>query len=157
MLRNWGSITNWGRAQDKIHILYINSLSFVKIFERLLLTHITDFIDKHKILNKEPCGFQKKSATDAVLELVETISSNLDQSKETVAIFLDLAKAFNSILHNIFLKKIETNVFSQEAKKLLFSFANRRQKIKFNGMFSDCEFVEHGVPQGTVLGPLIFL
>ena len=48
--------------------------------------------------------------------------------------------------------------FSQEAKNLLFSFlANRRQKVKLNGIFSDCEIVNHGVPQGTVLGPLIFL
>ena len=48
--------------------------------------------------------------------------------------------------------------FSQEAKELLFSFlANRRQKVKLNGMFSDCEIVNHGVPQGTVLGPLILL
>ena len=64
-----------------------------------------EFIDKHKIINKEQFGFQKKkSAADAVLELVETVSANLDQRKETVAIFLDLAKAFNSISHNIFLK-----------------------------------------------------
>ena len=48
--------------------------------------------------------------------------------------------------------------FSQEAKELLFSFlANRRQKLKLNGMFSDCEIVNHCVPQGTVLGPPIFL
>ena len=47
---------------------------------------------------------------------------------------------------------------SQEAKELLFSFlANRRQELKLNGMFSDCEIVNHSVPQGTVLGPLIFL
>ena len=64
-----------------------------------------ELIGKHKIINKEQFGFQKKkSATDAILELVETVSANLDQSKETVAIFLDLAKAFNSISHNIFLK-----------------------------------------------------
>ena len=49
------------------------------------------------------------------------------------------------------------NGFSQEAKELLFSFlANRRQKVKLNGMFSDCENVSHDVPQGTVLGQLIF-
>ena len=118
-----------------------------------------NFIDKHKIINKEQFGFQeKKSATDAVLELVESASSNLDQSKETVAIFLDLAKAFNSISHNIFLEKVEMYGFSQEAKELLFSFpANRRQTVKLNGMFSDCEIVSVSVPQGTVLGPLIFL
>ena len=49
-------------------------------------------------------------------------------------------------------------VFSQEAKKLLFSFlANLRQKVKLNGIFSDCKILNHGVPQGTVLAPLIFL
>ena len=79
--------------------------SFAKIFERLL-TQLMEFIDKNKIINKEQFGFQKKkSATDAVLELVETVLANLDQSKETVAIFIGLAKAFNSISHNIFLKK----------------------------------------------------
>ena len=133
--------------------------SFAKIFERLLLNQMMDFIDKHKIIIKEQFGFQKKkSATDAVLELVETVSANLDQSEETVATFLDLAKAFNSISHNIFLKKIEMYGFSQESKELLFSFlANRRQKVKLNGIFSDCEILNHGVPQKTVLGPLIFL
>ena len=120
---------------------------------------MTEFIDKHEIINKEHFGFQKKkSATDAVLELVETVSADLDQSKETVANFLDLAKAFNSISHNIFLRKIELYDFSQEAKELLFSFlANRRQKVKLNGIFSDCETLDHDVLQGTVLGTLIFL
>ena len=78
--------------------------SFAKIFERLLLTQIMEFIDRHKIINKEQFGFQKKSLQHAVLELVETVSAILDKSKEIVAIFLDLAKAFNSISHNNFLK-----------------------------------------------------
>ena len=48
--------------------------------------------------------------------------------------------------------------FSQEAKGLLFSFlANRRPKVKLNGVLSDCEILNHGVPHGTILGPLIFL
>ena len=69
---------------------------------------MTEFIDKHEIINKKQIGFRKKkSATDAVLELVETISANLDQSKETGATFLDLAKPFNSISHNIFQKKLK--------------------------------------------------
>ena len=110
-----------------------------------------------KLFKRSKLDFRKKSAKDAVLELVETISRNLDQSKENVAIFLDLAKAFDSLWHNIFHKKIEMYGFSQDAKELLFSFlANRRQKVKLNGMISDCEIVNHGEPQGTVLGPLIF-
>ena len=81
-----------------------------------------EFVDKHKIINKEQFGFQKKSATDAVLELVETVSANLDQSKETVAIFLDLAKAFNSISHNIFLKEFKYMVFPRKRKNYCFHF-----------------------------------
>ena len=78
--------------------------TFAKKFERLLLTKMMEFIDKHKIINKEQFGFQKKkSATDAVLELVETVSANLEQGKEIVAIILDLAKAVDSISHNFFL------------------------------------------------------
>ena len=77
------------------------------------------FIDKHKLINKEQFGFQKKkSATDAVLELFETVWANLDQSKETVAIFLYLAKAFNSISHNIFFKKIEMYSFLPEIERI---------------------------------------
>ena len=67
--------------------------SFAKIFEHLSLNQMLEFTDKHKIINKEQFGFQKKKcATDAVLDLVETVLVNLDQSKEIVAIFLDLAK-----------------------------------------------------------------
>ena len=103
-------------------------------------------------------NFRKKLATDAGIELVEKFSSILDQSKETLAIFPDLAKAFNSISQNIFFKKTEMYGFSREAKELLFSFlGNRRQKVKLKGMFSDCEIVNHGAPQGIVLRPLIFL
>ena len=81
------------------------------------------FIDKHKIIHKEQFGFQRtKSATDAVLELVETVSANLDKSKETVAIFLDLAKAFNSFSHNIFLKKLKCMVFHRKRKSYCFNF-----------------------------------
>ena len=94
-----------GDKLDSTHYRPISvTPSCAKIFERLLLNQMMEFIAEHKIINKEQLGFQKKkSVTDAILELVETVSANLDQNKETVAIFLDLAKAFNSISHNIFL------------------------------------------------------
>ena len=101
----------------------INQIAQIIFFERL--------IDKHKIIYKEQFGFQKKkSATDAVLEVVETISAGLDQSKETVAIFLDLAKAFISILHNIFLKKIECMVFPGSERVAVFISCQPQTKDK---------------------------
>ena len=98
-------------------------MSFAQIFERLLLTQMMEFIDKHKIINKEQFGLQKKkSATDAVLELVETVSANFDQSKRTVTICLDLAKAFISISHSIFLEKLKFMVFPRKRRNYCFHF-----------------------------------
>ena len=70
---------------------------------------------------------EKKSATDAVLELVETVSANLDKSKETLAIFLDLAEAFNSISHNIFLKKIEMYGFFPGSERVIVLISCQQQ------------------------------
>ena len=77
---------------------------FAKLFERILLNQVNEFIQKEKILNGTQFGFQKhKSSTDAVLHLIEALQENYDNLKISVAVFIDLAKAFNSISHEIFL------------------------------------------------------
>ena len=123
---------------------------FAKLFERILLNQVNEFIQKEKILNGTQFGFQKhSSSTDAVLHLIEAL-------QETV--FIDLAKAFNSMSHEIFLKKIEVYVFSESAVELFASFLiNRQQCLKINGVYSELLETNHGVPQGAVLGPLVFL
>ena len=71
---------------------------------------------------------------------------------------MDLAKAFNSVSHEIFLKKIEAYGFSESAVDLFASFLkNRQQCVKINDVYSEWLKTNHGVPQGTVLGPLVFL
>ena len=132
--------------------------TFAKVFERLLLNQLLEYLEKFALLNKKQFGFQsRKSSTDAVLYFIEKIIGNM-QDNDTGAVFLDLAKAFNSISHEIFLKKAENFNLSQSTILLLKSFLeNRTQCVKPGIDLSDKLTINHGVPQGTVLGPLIFL
>ena len=108
-------------------------------------------------MNKEQFGFQnKKFSTDAVLFFTETVVENHENGQNTAAIFLGLAKAFNSISHKIFLKKAECFTFSEPSVILLRSFLEERSQCVKIGT-EEHIFLNHGVPQGTVLGPLIFL
>ena len=87
--------------------------TFAKVFERLLLNQLLEYLEKFALLNKKQFGFQcRKSSTDAVLYFIEKILGNM-QDNDTGAVFLDLAKAFNSISHEIFLKKAENFNLSQ--------------------------------------------
>ena len=80
----------------------------------------------------------------------------MEYNNDTGAVFLDLAKAFNSISHEIFLKKAESSNLSQSTILLFQSFlANRTQCVKLGIDLSDKLTINHGVPQGTMLGPLI--
>ena len=110
-------------------------------------------------MNGTQFGFRRhKSSTDAVLHLIEALQENYDNLKISVAVFIDLSKAFSSISHEIFLKKIEAYGFSESAVELFASFLkNRQQCVKTNDVYSEWLETNHGVPQGTVLGPLVFL
>ena len=107
-------------------------------------------INKNHLLNKEQSGFQnKKSLTDAILFFTETEIEYYENGKNTAAIFLDLAKANNSISHKIFLKKAECFNFSEPAVNLLKYFLGERsQCVKIGTEVSEHFFVNHGEPQG---------
>ena len=104
---------------------------------RILLNQVNEFIQKEKILNGTEFGFQKhNSSTCAVLHLIEALQENYDNLKISVAVFIDLAKTFNSISHEIFLKKIEAHSFSDNAVDLFASFLkNRQQCVKIKGVY----------------------
>ena len=106
--------------------------TFAKVFERLLLNHLVEYLEKFALLNKKQFGFQSRmSSTDAVLYFIEKLTGNMEDNNDTGAVFLDLAKAFNSVLHEIFLKKAENFNLSQSTNLLLKSFLeNRTQCVK---------------------------
>lgn len=134
--------------------------SMNKIFENLLSTRLTKFLNKHKFFYKMQYGFRKGSCTEvAVLDLVNDISEVIDQKRKVSgSIFLDLAKAFDTIDHELLLDKLSSYGIRGLVNDLLRSYlCNRRQKVSVNGNFSPEGYLNCGVPQGSNVGPLLFL
>ena len=132
--------------------------SLSKLFEKLLQEQINEYLFKKKLLSKSQYGFRARSSTiDATLYATEHFRINMDSNKFTACALLDLSKAFDSINHNILKIKLYKLGFSETAVSILESFfSNRIQKTIVKGIESDWIDLYQGVPQGTVLGPLLF-
>ena len=103
-------------------------------------------------------GFLKgHSCTTALLKTCEDIRANLDSSEHSAAITIDLSKAFDSINHNLLLAKLSAYGVTEDALQLLRSYlTDRKQHVKIDGNLSDWQIMKCGVPQGSILGPLLF-
>ena len=132
--------------------------TLAKIFERLL-EQLTRHLTLNGLTNKNQFGFQKqKSCLDTIISLTEKINQCVDETEIVVTLFLDLAKAFNSISIDVFMNKIKRYGIGENARILLNSFlCDRKEFVKNGTAKSDWVVINHGVPQGTVLGPLIFI
>lgn len=132
---------------------------FSKILEKLIKSRLQGFIDKCNLLNKYQYGFRKESSTKlALLDLMQTIELNQNKDKHTIAIFLDLRKAFDTVNHELLLKKLVSYGFRGTAFSFFSSYLhNRKQFTHAMDFSSSIEEIHFGVPQGSILGPLLFL
>lgn len=130
-----------------------------KLFEKCLKDNIYQFLEKYKILSSKQFGFVKKLGTaDAISALTKKIYENLNISKPSTAIFLDLEKAFDTVSHALLIQKLEKYGIRGTPLRLIESYlTDRVQYVKVNGTVSIPLTVIKGVPQGTVLGPLLFI
>ena len=128
-----------------------------RIFEKLLRDRLFNFI-KDKLYKKQ-FGFRPKNSTEhPVLDLKENIFDNCSKKMVSCILFLDLKKAFDSVSHQILLKKLEYYGVKGVALKLFQSYlSNRMQLTMIDDVASVLCLIEWGVPQGSVLGPLLFL
>ena len=132
---------------------------FSKILEKLMYKRLVNYLDKHQILFRSQYGFRRKHSTNlATLELVTKIQQSIDSNKYTIGVFLDLAKAFDTVNHEILLGKLEYYGIRGVALEWFRNYlSNRKQIVKFKTINSNSLTIKCGVPQGSVLGPLLFL
>ena len=113
------------------------------------------YIITENIITPNQYGFMPGNTTvDCLVDLVEAISTTLDHSDYAVTIFLDLSKAFDTVNHSILLSKL-TYYGVNPITWFRSYFHNRKQRVFFNGIFSDTLQISSGVPQGSILGPLL--
>ena len=131
-----------------------------KIFEKFISSKINDYLEKYHLISVKQFGCRQNFLTSyAISNIYEKLTQNSDKGMYSCYIFLDLTKAFDTVNHNVLLYKMKNfNGFRGLAFKLMQSYlSNRKHNTKLNNFKSDLSKVEDGVPQGSSLGPLLFL
>ena len=158
-----GCITPIYKKGDPRHLDNYRPVStlpiFGKIYEKIIYNRLYDYLSAMNIIYSRQFGFRKMHSTShAINYSVNKILNETEQKKHVIGIFIDLSKAFDTIEHQKLLEKLEYYGIRGIALKTLQSYlSNRQQVTSFQKELSDQCTVEYGVPQGSVLGPLLFL
>ena len=130
-----------------------------KIFEHLLHSQIDCFLEQNKLLTKKQNGFRSKHSTiQTVFDFTTDLLYSYNEQLDTIAIYIDFKKAFDTVNHDLLIKKLSNFNFGENTCQLIKSYLqNRSQSTFINGCTSENNPISFGVPQGSVLGPKLFL
>ena len=132
---------------------------FSKIFEKLVFNRLYSFLVKHTLLYDYQFGFMpQRNTSQAILSLVDYVINSFENKCLAAGIFLDLSKAFDTLDHSILLNKLDNYGIRGAALSWFSSYIhNRFQYVSLSGVHSSKQTIHCGVPQGSILGPLLFL
>jgi len=132
---------------------------FSKVLEKLFLIRLNSFLNQYKILSSNQFGFRKGFCTiDAVNKLLEYIITGLDKHQKLLSIFLDLSKAFDCVDHKILLRILQHYGIRGVPLKWLETYlSGRTQLVQIENKCSQATSMNYGVPQGSILGPILFI
>ena len=132
---------------------------FSKLFERLMYNRLLDYVNANNILYPNQFGFREKHSTYmALLKLIDDILKEIDNNNFSIGVFIDLSKAFDTINHDILIKKLNSYGIRSIALEWLKNYlTNRLQYVSINYMDSSFLPITCSVPQGSILSPLLFI
>lgn len=160
------------KKNDKMNALNYRPVSLLpsisKIFEKAVYLQVAEFLEIHNLLDDSQHGFrQGRSVVSAAVSFIETVINSVDGGKFTTGIFMDLSKAFDSVKHSKLIEKLKILGVGQNALNWFESYlVDRSQYVeishltksnKITKISSTCMPIRFGVPQGSILGPLLFL
>lgn len=149
-----------GDKKSYINYRPVSLLSqFSKILEKLFVARLDSFVEKHKLLIDCQYGFRDSRSTSmALMELMDELSSAIDEKKFAVGVFIDLKKAFDTTDHDIMLEKMERFGVRRVGLEWLKSYIrNRWQYVKVGDAMSKPADITCSVPQGSIVGPKLFI
>ena len=130
-----------------------------KILERVVHDQLYEYLTRKNILHPCQSGFRSNHSTNTTLiDVTEYILNNMNEGKVTGAIFLDLKKAFDTVSHKLLLKKLNSYGITGNSLQWFKSYLeDRSQAVNINSTLSDFRHINIGIPQGSILGPLLFI
>ena len=149
-----------GEVMDPSNFRPISTLSaLTQIFEKLVYKQLINYIEKHDILFQFQFGFRKGHSTaQAVSEIADNLREAIDNNLYTCGVFIDFSKAFDTVNHEMLLKKLESYGIRGMPLKWFTSYLNNRQQyVAIGHTESPRQAMTCGIPQGSTLGPLLLL
>ena len=129
-----------------------------KLLEKIVHDRISNYLENHTLLDPNQGGFRKNNSTiNSISNFTDHIYNSINEKQVSISIVIDFSKAFDNVNHKMLLEKLEHLGIKHKSLLWIKNYlTNRRQRTLINNVYSDYGKIECGVPQGSILGPLLF-